>query len=132
MLFYLPTLHKCVIIHTTTPTLHDNPGVVNMHPSNPTSIHISHTPPNLLDSPRVVNMLGRGFAPKKNCRPLKLPLPPPPPPPWRWGTTMVGVRAMTMEEFPNSMQSPSTMHSGISYPVRANPFLRYIHIYTRT
>ena len=35
----------------------------------------------------------------------------------------------TTEEFPQSIQAPSSTHPGISYPVRANPSLRYIYIY---
>ena len=35
-----------------------------------------------------------------------------------WATTAT-------EEFSQSIQAPSSMHPGISYPVRANPSLRY-------
>merc|ERR1711966_339286 len=41
-----------------------------------------------------------------------------------WATTTA-----TTEEFSQSIQAPSSTHPGISYPVRANPSVRYIYIY---
>ena len=49
----------------------------------------------------------------------------PPPPNPGWATAAAATA--TAEEFSQSIQAPSSMHPGISYPVRANPSLRYIY-----